>query len=155
VLGPAFPYAPDPILWYTRKGDTVEVTPIWYADSGGREGYTDPTRTDITRYRDGTLVGDAPDAGFGEFTVPGDAGDYRLAITAERTGADELSTSDSTVWTFRSSHVDGTQWQPVPLSVVRFTPALDAHNTAPAGTAFPVPVTVTGQPGRPPARSPR
>jgi hypothetical protein len=56
-----------------------------------------------------------------------------------------LSTSVDVAWTFRSGHLDGTE--PLPVSVVRFTPRLDQHNTAPAGRGYLIPVEVQGQPG--------
>ena len=49
-------------------------------------------------------------------------------------------------WTFRSGHVDGAVPQRLPVSAVRFTPALDATSSAPAGRAFSLPVTVQTQP---------
>jgi hypothetical protein len=49
------------------------------------------------------------------------------------------------VWTFRSGHVDGTAV--LPLWTVTLRPALDDHNTAPAGRAFTIPVAAVAAPG--------
>jgi len=53
----------------------------------------------------------------------------------------------TTAWTFRSAHVSGQDPVRVPLSAVRFAPALNSNQAAPAGVAFDLPVTVERQPG--------
>lgn len=57
-----------------------------------------------------------------------------------------MSTRLAVTWTFRSGHTDGVA--ALPLSAVRFSPAVAADNTAPAGKPFVVPVAVHAQDGR-------
>lgn len=70
------------------------------------------------------------------FVLPPEAANYRL--TASATRESQVSTAVDVAWTFRSAHTDGVER--VPLSVLRFTPAL-IGNTAPDGR-FVVPVTL-------------
>ncbi|MEU3166677.1 hypothetical protein [Streptosporangium sp. NPDC006930] len=104
------------------------------------------TKARIALYRDGALVGEEPST-WGEFTVPAGAADYRLVTESERGAPATLSTRTSTAWTFRSEHVGGESPLPLPISVIGFSPALDAHNSAPGGRTYSVPVTVRQQAG--------
>ncbi|UBU13780.1 molybdopterin-binding protein [Nonomuraea gerenzanensis] len=56
-----------------------------------------------------------------------------------------LTTRNTAAWTFRSEHTEDDS--PLPVSVVRFSPALDARNTAPSGEAYRIPVRVERQRG--------
>ncbi|MEJ3748600.1 hypothetical protein WEI85_35635 [Actinomycetes bacterium KLBMP 9797] len=147
VFAPVFPPRPDPVLWVTRTGDRMLVWPSWYGDAAGRDGYSDPAHSAIRLHRDGELVGEVLDFSFGEFPVPAEPGRYRLEISATRGKPHQLSTEISTAWTFDSGHVEGDAPVALPLSAVRFTPALDDRNAAPGGTPYPVPVVVSPQPG--------
>ncbi|SPL96485.1 peptidase S8 and S53, subtilisin, kexin, sedolisin [[Actinomadura] parvosata subsp. kistnae] len=80
-----------------------------------------------------------------DLPVPAGRATYRLAAEAERGAPATLSTRVSATWTFHSDTTPALTR--LPVSVVRFTPALDAHNTAPAGRRFTVPVTVHRLPG--------
>ncbi len=53
----------------------------------------------------------------------------------------------SAEWTFSSAHVDGEDPAEVALSTVRFLPALDAANSAPAGRPFLVPMLLEDETG--------
>jgi hypothetical protein len=65
---------------------------------------------------------------------------------ATRSGFSGLSSTVQAAWTFRSGHVDGTGYVPLPVMAARFTPKLNAHNQAPSGR-FTIPVSVAHQPG--------
>jgi hypothetical protein len=147
VFAPVFPPRPDPVLWMTRVGDLIRVTPSWFGDGAGRDGYgPEDTAYSMRLYRDGELVGES-DRFFGDFPVPAERGRYRLEIAATRGKPQPLSIAIATAWTFDSAHVDGNDPVALPLSALRFTPALDDHNAAPGGRPYPVPVVVSPQPG--------
>jgi len=78
------------------------------------------------------------------------AGDRRLPPRGRRhPQRGELTTHLSAAWTFRSGHADGDDPVRLPLSAVRFTPALDADDAAPAGRTFDLPVSVEASPVHP------
>ncbi|MET8042970.1 S8 family serine peptidase [Micromonospora sp. NPDC005215] len=144
--GPSFPTPRWPGQGVTRLGDDIQVDVQLYGDAEGHPGgsFVDTARTAL--YRNGVLVGESPDAGFGEFAVPPGAAAYRLEVSAKRSFTD-LSTEVSTAWTFRSRHVPGADYRRLPVSAIRFTPPLDADNTARAGRSLVIPVQVKRQPG--------
>ncbi|MFF4877938.1 S8 family serine peptidase [Micromonospora sp. NPDC000668] len=144
--GPSFPVSRWPGQGVTRLADEIQADLPLYSDAEGHAGRSvaDTARTAL--YRDGVLVGEQPTPGYGRFTVPpGDAG-YRLETSSKRSFTD-LSTEVSTAWTFRSRHVPGEDYRPLPVSAIRFTPPLDAANAAPAGRSLVIPVQVRRQPG--------
>src|SRR6185503_13028189 len=59
----------------------------------------------------------------------------------------DVSTRVSAAWTFRSKGDGGTTEKKLPLSVLRFQPALDDANAAPAGRLLRVPLVVQQNPG--------
>jgi hypothetical protein len=117
-----------------------------YGDGAGRAGYSDLAKGHTALFRDGEKVADTEDL-VGEFALPSEAADYRLEMSAERAGPAALSTRVEVAWTFRSAHVTGTRAARMPLSTVQFAPPVDERNTAPAGQAVTVPITVRAQPG--------
>jgi subtilisin family serine protease len=136
VLGPAFP---APGEWVTRNGDRLTVDAPLFGDRDGNAGtsWVDPRTTAV--YRDGKKLGEQTSASAVGFEVPADTGDYRVTTEATRGGA-TTSSKVSAAWTFRSRHTD--QQVRLPLSAVRFDPALDdAH----AGRPFTIPVSVQSQ----------
>lgn len=145
-LGPSLPAPRWPGDGVTRTGDTILVSVALHTDAAGHPGgsLTDSARTAL--WRNGTLVEETDNPGYGEFTVPKAAGDYKLTVAATRSLTD-LGTEVEASWTFRSGHVAGDTPKPLPLSEIRFTPQLRADNTAPAGQVFAVPVQVRRQPG--------
>ncbi|BCB79868.1 S8 family serine peptidase [Phytohabitans flavus] len=148
-FGPVLPTPQWPEQWASRTGDTVFVDVSLYGDRTGHAGYslTDTSRTAL--YRGDELVGATEFSAFGVFEVPPERGDYRLEVADTRSVGD-LTTEVRGVWTFQSAHVPGEGVVArLPLSVVRFTPRLDADNAAPAGRRFQLPITVQGQPGAP------
>jgi hypothetical protein len=139
--------------WASRTGDRIDVSLPLYGDRAGHAGRLAPTDTSRTAlYRDGELVGESALSGTGSFTVPPDTAGYRLEV-ADTRSTDDLTTGLSAAWTFRSGHVDGTGPVRLALPAVRFTPALDANNAAPADCVFTLPVSVEGQPGAPAPRT--
>jgi hypothetical protein len=115
-----------------------------FTDSGGNAGST--ASGGATRlYRDGQLVGEEPYAGYGYFPgLPTAAADYRLTTHADTPSRFAPTGFISAEWTFSSAHVDGTA--ALPLNVVRYTPKLDANNSAPRGQ-FLVPMQVQDETG--------
>jgi subtilisin family serine protease len=145
VFGPSLL---DPVFageYLTRLGDTMLVLVPTHSDGESRAGFSALTRGAVTVYRNGVKVGEAADV-FAEIEVPAQAGRYRVEVVAERGAPAVLSTRQSTSWTFRSGHVSGEEYRRLPISVVRFAPDLSQHNTAPAGRAFTIPVSVQRQP---------
>jgi hypothetical protein len=152
VFGPVLPrhrpteddQLPDrPVI--SRLGDRLEVESAMYGDRAGRPLSTRATGS-ISVFRDGELLAQVPDLS-GSVEVPPEPADYRVEIEAARDERFPLSRQTSLVWTFRSGHVEADEPVRLPVWAVRFTPWLDAHNTAPAGGPFLVPVQAVSQPG--------
>lgn len=116
-----------------------------YGDGAGHAGWSATTRARVALYRDGVLVAERSELGGKGFLVPPGAADYRLVVETERGAPATLSTRNSAAWTFRSEHAEDDN--PLPVSVVRFSPVLDARNTAPSGETYRVPVRVERQQG--------
>lgn len=154
TTGPFGPVFPAPLWegsWISRQGDTILVDVPFYGDRAGHGGFsmTDTARTAL--YRNGELVGETDISALGQFEVPAERASYRLEA-ADTRSVGELTSQVSAVWTFRSGHVDGEEFAKLPVSVVRFSPTLDANNAAPAGVTFDIPVRVQRQPGAPAAK---
>lgn len=139
--GPAGPVlaqaAPQPWQWASRTGDRIDVDLPLRGDRAGHAGWRTPdgpARTAL--FRDGTLVAEFDRPGRGSFTVPPQEAGYRLEASDPRV---------TVAWTFRSAHVDGGQPVRLPLSAIRFVPALDPDDSAPAGRPFEVPVVIEGR----------
>lgn len=149
--GPSFPTPRWPGQGVTRLGDEIVVDVPLHGDADGHSGASiaDTARTAL--YRDGVLVDELSDPGYGQFTVPPGAANYRLEVSSKRSFTD-LSTEVDAAWTFRSGHVPGEDYRQLPVSAIRFTPPLDRDNTAPAGRSLVIPVQVQRQPGAPGAR---
>ena len=151
VYGPALPDDPAyPQVAIGRLAEVIFAVPPLFSDNAGHLAYATLTSGTATLHRNGTMVGaislidDEP-----AFTVPAEPATYRLAVIAERASPFTLSTKVSCVWQFTSQHVSDNEEEIMPLavSVVRFTPQLDAQHTAPAGARFTVPVAVQAQAG--------
>ncbi|MGW4113146.1 S8 family serine peptidase [Actinosynnema sp. NPDC004786] len=146
VFGPALPGGSLPHLG--RQGDVITVSVPLFGDRHNNFGASAVSSARTTLRRDGTAVGEFPLAGRGEWTVPPGAAGYRVETEAVRApGVSEFSTSVSGAWTFRSGGTPADRVTPLPLTVVRFTPALDAHGVAPAGRLLRVPFEVRQQEG--------
>jgi hypothetical protein len=79
--------------------------------------------------------------------VPPELSNYRVEVEAARDQQYPISTYHSLAWTFRSGHANEGTWTPLPMSVVRFTPRLDAKPCGTRGSRLPVPVSVASQAG--------
>ncbi|MFY1695738.1 MULTISPECIES: S8 family serine peptidase [unclassified Solwaraspora] len=144
--GPVFADTTYPGGWVRRDGDVIAVEVPLFGDADGHPGsaLTDSGRTAL--YRDGKLVGESEYPGYGWFEVPRAEAEYRLEVAATHDVSD-FSTSVSGVWTFASGPVTRGQVAALPVMAVRFAPAVDAGNTAPAGRAAQIPFTIAHQPG--------
>ncbi len=149
--GPSFPAPRWPDQGLTRQGDVITLAVPLHSDAAGHAGgsVVDSGRTAL--YRNGRLVGESPEHGWGQFEVPAGNATYRLETSAKRSFTD-LSTEVASTWTFRSGHVRGDDFVRLPASAIRFAPKLDARQTAPTGRSFHIPVRVESQPGAPAAR---
>ncbi|WP_158842749.1 S8 family serine peptidase [Saccharothrix deserti] len=146
VFGPALPTTAFPYL--SRGGDRVDFWLPLFGDRNGNSGYSATSSGRTTLLRDGVKVGETTQPGRGLFTVPSGAADFRLETEAVRApGVAEFTSKVSGAWTFRSDTVPGDRYAPLPLTVVRFTPALDANGVAPAGRVLRVPLVVEQQEG--------
>jgi subtilisin family serine protease len=144
VFGPVAPQTKFPFLWLTRSGDTITANvPLW-GDAAGNSGFSLVDKASTVLYKDGVKVGESTSDGAGRFPVPAEAGNYVLSTEGVRSGVSDVSTTVRASWTFRSGNV-GADPVRLPLSTVRYTPALDAKNAAPSGQSFIVPITVQQQ----------
>lgn len=151
VIGPVMYDDGYPNL--TRTGDEVAVSLALFGDREGNEGYSRTTSARTALYRNGQLVGENADRAHGVFTVPPGPGVFQ--VRTEVTRPPELSDFGSRVavdWTFRSGTTSGERR--LPMSVVRFTPALDHAGNTPANRPLTVPFVVDQQAGvsNPPLR---
>ncbi|MCU7726921.1 S8 family serine peptidase [Actinoplanes sp. KI2] len=140
VFGPNVTQPPYSGLWATRDGDHLIAVVPMFGDGGGHPGGSTVDADTVELYRDGTKVGEGTD-----YDLPPGAANYRLTATSTRGAPHTLATSVSGVWTFRSGHT--AEAARLPLTTVRFSPRLDAANSAPGGRLFDVPLTVERQPG--------
>ncbi|MFI7674555.1 S8 family serine peptidase [Actinophytocola sp. NPDC049390] len=141
VFAPAFTNDGFEGGWIFRFANELYIQPPLFSDSAGNAGFSLLDSASLKLYRDGELVGEA-DQPSAFFEVPAQDGEYRVVVTANRP-ADvfDVSTAISAEWTFRSKFVDEETVVPVNASALRFTPRLDAANSAPAGVPFLVPVS--------------
>lgn len=139
VLGPST--AGKPI--YRSVDYLTAMIPLF---SDGTAGHLGDSAVDTTRtalYRNGVAVAeDIYSPGYVWAQVTPSASDYRLTADVTRSSAD-VSTRISAAWTFESGW-NGEDSAAVPVMAVRYRPALDDANTAPAGGRFTIPVTVEG-----------
>ncbi|MET8912712.1 S8 family serine peptidase [Micromonospora sp. NPDC004551] len=101
---------------------------------GGFDEFEEPAKRKLTLYRDGRLVGEHT-ASSGDFTIPQQAGEYRLTHELDASGVLPVSTKVSTAWTFRSTGPSDLSSVPVPLLSVDYALPLDAANHPTGGTA--------------------
>ncbi|GAA2810432.1 S8 family peptidase [Kribbella solani] len=139
--------------WAALHGTTLDVAVPLLSDSGGHVRFADDLRvlnrgtggTVLTH--DGAVAGSNGTPGEGIFEVPNRSGRFELsASTAIDDPQWRTSTKVSVRWAFGIER-DG----PLPLSVVRFMPAVDPHNQARAGQVR-VPIAIERQEGAAPAR---
>jgi hypothetical protein len=140
VLAPGLP---DPHLFgptAARYGDEIgfDLT-LNSAQGNGHWGSTYDDPASLTLSRNGQVIGTA-DGSFGVFNVPAEQARYTLSATTTHPTS-TISTKVDAAWSFQSGHAsdDGAT---VPLMAVRFAPNVDAHNSAPAGRPYTIPVSV-------------
>lgn len=110
-----------------------------FGDGAGNRGYTPMTSYGLTMARvDKPEV--IPQDAYGRFLLAAEPSRYRLTLSATRGGAFELSTRVNATWEFDSAYTAVPT--PLPTSLVRFHPELDAAGAAPAGRSFTVPLAV-------------
>ena len=142
VFGPVVPVSYYPGDGISRLKDRISVYAALVGDSGGNTVSTDTDKGNTRLYRNGKAVGQSEYPGSGAFDVePGDAA-YLLTSELTRTGYD-LSSRVSVAWTFRSNTT--TASKRLPISTIRYFPALDNAESAPSGVPFTVPVAVQEQ----------
>ncbi len=110
----------------------------------GRGRWGDIAVTGTTRLlRDGAVLGESDQAAYGTFEVGPERADYTVRTSFDRSGYAGMTTRYDAEWTFSSQRGE----QPLdatflPLLGIRFAPELDLRNSAPAGRAFTIPVSV-------------
>ncbi|PYC64322.1 peptidase S8 [Micromonospora arborensis] len=151
-LSPGFPAPPSSITvfsdgyWVTRQGNRIFAAVPLFSDRDIRHaGVADTTSYTQRLLRDGQPVPLIDDY---DYEVPAAAANYRYSVTATRDT--ELSTRVQAEWTFRSEKSE--KLARLPVMAVRFAPALDGDNAAPAGRDLRIPVTVQRQAGATPAQ---
>jgi hypothetical protein len=119
-----------------------------YADGGaGRLGDAIIDSEHTTLSRDGVELGSSDALRLQTFQLPPDDAQYVLTKKATRSPERyKLSTDIEAAWTFRSQRTPDGQSTALPLMNVRYEPALDDRNRAPAGR-FEVPFTIEHQHG--------
>jgi hypothetical protein len=145
VFGPGFTSDGE---FASRFGDTLAINLPMFADAGlDRYGLSEVDSGTTVLQRDGVEVGKTSVPGVGQFEVPAEPANYRLAVQARRSGVSAFSTQVSCVWTFTSARPpDPGPKKPggtgLPLLAVRFAPpGLDLHNAVRAKN-IEIPVTV-------------
>jgi hypothetical protein len=145
VYGPGLP--PTRFDYLGRLGDQLVVQIPLLNDAENHLGGAAAESSRTTLYRDGQKIGETSQPG-GLFPVPADPAGYEVEVDYVRApGVSDLSTRVTGAWTFRSETAPGDQVRRLPLSVVRFTPRLDADGGTPAGRVLRIPLTVEQQQG--------
>jgi hypothetical protein len=143
VFGPGFPARPDEVTgaWAGRTGDQVFVnTPVFADGTGEHSTYDFGASTGSTRLTaNGKVVAESTTPGNLYTPVPAAKTTYQLHTDAARAPQPSKVTAD---WTFTSETVAGDRAKTLPLLAVRFSPRLDDHNRARAGSLLTIPVTV-------------
>lgn len=146
VFGPALPRWADP--WGTRTGDELNIAVPLFGDAAGNAGFSAVESGGTKLYLGDEVIGENPFPGGGQFGgLPAEEREYRLTTEAVRPDIFDTTTALSAEWTFRSSRVDGERPGTVDLNAVRYHPALDRDNTAPAGRPHLVPVQLQDESG--------
>jgi hypothetical protein len=143
VFGPVFSdNRGDP--WVQQRGDTLIANLPLFGDGFGNAGWSTPDTASTKLYRDGQLLSENGEPGYVRLAIPQGTARYRLTAEATRSGFTRATTV-SAAWTFQADHSAGIT--PLPVSVIRYTPKLDAAETARAGSLFVVPLQVQTQAG--------
>ncbi len=127
-----------------REGDEITGALPLLADGQGNAGGMLFTSAKTVLYRNGKKLGQNGDpvTGYEPFKVPAGSADYKLTTTVKHSAkVNPLSTQVDASWTFRSKK---TGFAMLPVSTVRFTPAVGADGRVKAGKTVSVPVKVHG-----------
>ncbi|GAB4052638.1 S8 family peptidase [Catellatospora paridis] len=155
VAGPVFPQPNFGQQYATRYwGDQIGGPGPLHGDGTGHMGFRHVRggSAQVTLYRNGVEIGAATEVPYA-WQVPAATGDYRLAATFRSDPEFTLSTVVEAEWTFKSGHVADGDLVKLPLTAIRYTPALDIDNRAPAGRLFTIPVSLDRQVGAAPGRT--
>ncbi|MGW3561394.1 serine protease [Streptomyces sp. NPDC000963] len=144
VFGPALATAPGARPAGVRDGAALSLDVPLLADGEGHAPSAPRFRSATTTlHRDGVLVGTRRGTpGRATFTTTPGAAPYRLTATATRGDGTAPGGRVTAAWTFTSAAT--TRPTALPLSTVRFAPALGLDGTGPADDRVHVPVTVQG-----------
>ncbi|ONK14574.1 S8 family serine peptidase [Streptomyces sp. MP131-18] len=142
VFGPAYPNGAA----FFREGNLLFADLSLSTPGTGESGWAELGPGSTRVYRDGELVRDLAVSTAGlAFGLPEGEAEFRIVSAASRAdlGYTDTSTEVTVDHTFTSATTDA--YEPVagPLAV-RYSPALAADSTAPAGEGFAVPVAVEG-----------
>ncbi|WP_307671514.1 S8 family peptidase [Streptomyces sp. V2I9] len=127
-----------------REGNDITGALPLLADGRGNAGGMLYTSAKTVLYRNGKKLGQNGDpvTGDASFRVPAGAADYKLTTTVSHSAkVNPLSTRVDAAWTFRSKK---TAFTMLPVSTVRFTPAVGGDGRVTAGKTVSVPVKVHG-----------
>jgi subtilisin family serine protease len=127
-----------------RDGNELTGALPLLADGRGNPGGMLLSSAKTVLYRNGKKLGrnNDPLSGAEPFRVPAGAADYKLTTSVRHSARiSPLSTRVDASWTFRSKK---TAFTMLPVSTVRFTPAVGADGRAKAGRTVSVPVEVHG-----------
>nr|WP_073892034.1 S8 family serine peptidase [Saccharothrix sp. CB00851] len=145
VFGPGLPASRFDYLG--RLGDQLIVQVPLLNDADNHLGGSAFQSARTALYRDGTKIGEVAEPS-SVFTVPAGAARYRAEVDVVRApGISDLTTRVTGAWTFRSDTTPDDAIHRLPISVVRFTPRLDADGGTPAGRVLRIPLTVDQQQG--------
>ncbi|MFB7897629.1 S8 family serine peptidase [Streptomyces xiamenensis] len=129
-----------------REGDELSgwIAPL--SDGAGHEGFGDYDAEYSVLYRDGQEYDRSDtvlDHMWPGFVLTPDEAEYRLVTGVSRDPRlYPVATEVTADFTFRSAGTQGLE--ALPVSLVRFAPALAPDSTAPAGESFPVPLVIQG-----------
>ncbi|MGV9311552.1 S8 family peptidase [Streptomyces sp. NPDC003691] len=130
-----------------RVGDTFRTYLPLFSDGYGNAAYEAAHTSALTTFHRGSqLIGRYEQVPFGieVENLPAQRAEYTLKATATRSpGVSKVGTRVDGSWTFTSARPTG-EYEILPLSAVRFTPAVALDSTAPAGRTQTFPVTVQG-----------
>ncbi|GGS55400.1 hypothetical protein GCM10010253_32390 [Streptomyces badius] len=127
-----------------REGNEIVGTLPLLADGAGNAGGIEYTSAKTVLYRNGKKVGqnNDPVSGGEGFKVPAGSASYKLSTSVKHSAkVNPLSTRVDASWTFSSKK---TAFTMLPVSTVRFTPAVGADGRVKAGKTVSVPVKVHG-----------
>ncbi|WP_232519739.1 S8 family serine peptidase [Actinosynnema pretiosum] len=135
VFSPALPPSRAPLL--SRSGDVLSLAVPVFGDGAGNGGSSNAASARTVLLRDGVPVGESPYGANGLFPVePGDAR-YRVETDVVRAeGVSGFTRRVVAAWEFAS----GSTSEPtaLPLTAVRFAPALRDGTTPPGATEVPL-----------------